>query len=84
MSRKRQVLDNNQKLISFVVRIPEQLKRRLEEHSARVGQSQALIITELVANHIPDGRGVTLPKVPFQEHDADQTDLERWLADHAR
>jgi len=84
MSRKRQVLDNNQKLISFVVRIPETLKRRLEEHSARVGQSQALIITDLVANHIPDGRGVTLPKVPYQEHDADQTDLERWLADHAR
>ena len=83
MSRKRQVIDSNQKLISFVVRIPEQLKRRLERHSERTGQSQALIVSELVADNIPDERGITLPKVSFQEHDADQTDLERWLADHA-
>lgn len=84
MSRKRQVLDSNQKLISFVVRIPEQLKRRLELHSEKTGQSQALIVSELVADHIPDEHGITLPKVSFHEHDVEQTDLEQWLDKHAR
>ena len=86
MPKKKQVLENNEKFISFMVRLPSALKRKLEEHSAKVGQSQAAIIANLVADHIPDGRGISLAQIRFTEHDdqEDQTDLEQWLDQHAR
>lgn len=85
MSKKRQVIDNDEKFVSFVVRLPSGLKRKLVEFSDRSGQSQASIITNLVADHIPD-RGASLPKVLFTEHESadNQVDLENWLAQHGK
>ena len=85
MPKKRQVVDNNEKLNSFMVRIPEGLKRRLVNCSDRTGQSQASIIAGLIQEHIPE-HGVVAPKVSFTEHEPadNQVDLENWLAQHGK
>lgn len=85
MPKKRQVVDNNEKLNSFIVRIPEGLKRRLVNCSDRTGQSQASIIAGLIQEHIPE-HGIVAPKVSFTEHESadSQVDLENWLAQHGK
>jgi hypothetical protein len=88
MPKKRQVVDNNEKLNSFIVRIPDRLKRRLVNCSDRTGQSQASIIAGLIEEHIPE-HGIVAPKVSFTEHDNpdnsdNQVDLENWLAQHGK
>ena len=89
MVKKRQSLGNHDKLVTFVVRLPGALKKRLEDYSDRSGQSQASIITSLVADHIPnDGDdAITLPEPPVRD-DLDlsdnRVDLKKWLADHGK
>ena len=62
-----------------MVRLPSGLKRKLEEHSSKVGQSQAAIIAKLVADYIPDGFDVSSNQIKFTEHDADEDQTDpRW------
>ncbi len=89
MKKKRQSLGNHDKLVTFVVRLPGALKKRLENYSDRSGQSQASIITSLVADHIPtDGDdAITSPEPPVQDDlyvSNNMVDWKKWLADHGK
>lgn len=89
MKKRRQSLGNHDKLVTFVVRLPGALKKRLENYSDRSGQSQASIITSLVADHIPnDEDGAITSPEPLVRDDLDlsdnRVDLKKWLAEHGK
>lgn len=89
MKKKRQSLGNHDKLVTFVVRLPGALKKRLENYSDRSGQSQASIITSLVADHIPNDEdgAITSPEPPGRDDlyvSDNMVDWKKWLADHGK
>lgn len=77
MPIKRQVSEN---LESFHCRLPKPIKDRLMIESQSRGISAAMVVTELVEFNL---LGKKKPSVTFNEHDADQVDLEGWLARNA-
>lgn len=79
MPIKRQVSEN---LTAFHCRLPRPIKDRLMNEAQSQGISAAMVLTDLIENHLGKPRP-TLAPVPFQEHDENQIDVIDWLERNA-
>jgi len=86
MKKRKQVLKKNENLVNFTVRIPSLSKARLIEYSNKTNQSQALIISNLIRDHLP-GQAVSLAPAPFpieQSTDDFKQEIKDWLSKHEK
>ena len=90
MVKRKQVIENNENLIKFTTRISSRIKKKLVDYSEKHGQSQAMVISELIDTHLPDQEkpGITLAPAPYQEEDpsadrlASREEMVNWLRSH--
>ena len=86
MKKRKQILKNNENLVNFTVRIPSTSKQRLIDYSNKTKQSQALIISDLIRDHLPS-QAVSLAAPPFpieQTADDFEQDIKDWLTNHEK
>ena len=86
MKKRKQIIKNNENLVNFTVRIPSTSKQRLIDYSNKTNQSQALIISNLIRDHLP-GQAVSLAPPPFpieQSTDDFKQEIKDWLSKHEK
>lgn len=77
MPNKRQVSEN---LAAFHCRLPRPVKDRLMNEARCRGESAAMVLVELIDNHL--GRPQSYDRVQYQEHD-EQIDVIDWIKRNA-
>ena len=90
MVKRKQVIENNENLINFTTRISSRIKKKLVEYSEKHGQSQAMVISELIDHHLPgqEKPGISLAPPPYQEDDtsaerlASRDEMVNWIKSH--
>jgi len=90
MVKRKQVIENNENLINFTTRISSRIKKKLVDYSEKHGQSQAMVISELIDHHLPnqDKPGISLAPPPYQEDDtsverlASRDEMVKWIRSH--
>jgi hypothetical protein len=86
MKKRKQRNKKNENLVNFTVRIPSTSKQRLIDYSNKTKQSQALIISDLIRDHIP-AQSVTLAPAPFPieaSTDDFKQEIKDWLTNHEK
>ena len=90
MVKRKQVIENNENLINFTTRISSRIKKKLVDYSEKHGQSQAMVISELIDHHLPgqEKAEITLAPAPYQEEDtsvdrlASRDEMVNWIRSH--
>ena len=90
MVKRKQVIENNENLINFTTRISSRIKKKLVDYSEKHGQSQSMIISELIDHHLPgqEKAEITLAPAPYQEEDtsaeriATRDEMVNWIRSH--
>ena len=90
MVKRKQVIENNENLINFTTRISSRIKKKLVDYSEKHGQSQAMVISELIDHHLPGQQkpDISLAPAPYQEDDtsaeriATRDEMVHWIRSH--
>ena len=86
MKKRKQRIKKNENLVNFTVRIPSTSKQRLIDYRNKTKQSQALIISDLIRDHLPS-QAVTLAPAPFPieaSTDDFKQEIKDWLTNHEK